>query len=479
MAARAFGVSALVLLAAAVGQAIASTSVESEPLVWASLLLAACVGLLACAAVRGTFDLFSPVTIVLGLIVVQFPLQTYFTVLVSRYGTGVLPVGQWAQLLDLALASAALACAAFLAGYLLPLGIRAGAGSRNAPSAGRWGSGRVSVVVTSFSAIGFATYVRFVHDSGGLAFLLHNLQARIELAAGRHALLAGVALLPLASLIWFASLVSRGALRSPRMLAVFTGHAALTSFILFSLGGRSNLIEYWLTLFVVFHYGVRRLGIRFAVGFLAVAVAFLAIAGWYRASTAASSNAPRFTPGQILSPRAVAEEFFNYDISPLDVYVLALDKVPRQIPYRLGGSIADTVYQPIPRSMLSAKPPVLTAWYKLHLLNRTDPGGVRASALGEGYVNFGLVGVAGLLFAYGLLCRAFRRFATCRDPFALVLYALTVQLIVQLTIGTFDESTVNFLEHLLPLLVVARFLRSSFAPRYDDLVLPAAGEPAL
>lgn len=446
--------------AAGAGYAVSASTVKTEPLVWATLLLLVLIGLLIYASARGTFDLLSPPTVVLGLIAVQFPLQAFFTVLVDHYGSNLMPVEEWSHFLDIALASSVLASVAFLIGYLLPLAVK------RSPEAGgmgasTWTGGRVGVVVCVLTAIGLLSYLRFMQDVGGVSFFVHNLQARVVLAQGRHDLLAGVAMIPLASVIWLAHLATRGERPPGRAIRWFVVHVALTSLVLFSLGGRSNLVEYWVTLVVVFHYGVRRLGIQFAAVFLAAAVVFLAVAGWYRASTAASSTAPVFSPGQVLSPHAVANEFFNYDISPLDVYVLALEKVPREIPYRMGRSVIDTVYQPIPRSVLPSKPPVLTAWYKLRLLDRTDPGGIRASALGEGYVNFGFVGVAVMLMAYGALARIFARSSARRDPFALVFYAIGVQYLIQLTIGAFDESTVNFAERALPLLLVARFLSSS------------------
>jgi hypothetical protein len=251
----------------------------------------------------------------------------------------------------------------------------------------------------------------------------------------------------------------------------FAGHVGLASVLLFTLGGRSNLVEFWVLLLVIYHYGVRRLGVRAAATFLAVALAFLSLAGWYRASTAESVNAPQFRASNVLSPRKVAGEVLNYDVSPLDVFVLALDKVPREIPYRMGGSIADTVYQPIPRSLIANKPPVLTAWYKQELLGRTDGGGIRASALGEGYINFGYAGIAVLLFAYGLLAGWFRNILVARrhDAAAHVLFALGAQLLIQLTIGAFDESIVNFLERAIPFVIAVRFL----SPRYHLLTAPS------
>jgi len=452
----------LVFGLASVGYAVSAATTRTEPLVWATLLLLVYLALFVYAFAQGTFDLLSPPTVVLGLIAVQFPLQAFFTVLVDHYQANLLPLDRWAHLLDVALASSVVASAAFLIGYFLPL-----AGRRTAQAGGsgssRWAGDRVGVVVCVLTALGLMSYLRFMQDVGGISFFIHNLQARVVLATGRHDLLAGVSLIPLASVIWLAYLATRGERLRGRALLWFVVHGALTSLVLFSLGGRSNLIEYWVTLIVIFHYGVRRLGIRFAAVFLVGAVAFLAVAGWYRASTAASSNAPLFEPGHVLSPRSVANEFFNYDISPLDVYVLALDRVPTDIPFRMGRTITDAVYAPIPRSALPSKPPVLTAWYKLRLLDRSDPGGVRASALGEGYVNFGFIGVVALLLAYGVLARVFARFSTRRDPFALVVYALGAQYLIQLTIGAFDESTVNFSERLLPLVVVARFLNWSHA----------------
>jgi hypothetical protein len=232
--------------------------------------------------------------------------------------------------------------------------------------------------------------------------------------------------------------------------------------MLFSLGGRSALVSYWVALIVVRHYGTRRFGSRFLVVFACVAVVFIAVAGWYRASTAASAAAPAFTPSRVFSPREVADEVLNYDISPLDVFALELEKMPSQISYRYGGSFLETVYQPIPRSLLAQKPPVLTAWYKSQLLGRNDGGGVRASALGEGYANFGAIGIVALMAIYGVLGRLFYSAVHRKRtpaPLAVVFYAIAVQYLVQLTIGTFDESTVAFVERLIPLALAAALVR--------------------
>lgn len=411
-----------------------------------------------------SFDLFSPPVIVLGLIAAQVPVQVLYEVLVSHANSVDVSSDHWARLLLIALGLSALGMLSFVASYSLA-GSRVSAALVRAPKlvpSRDWTRSRVHTVVVVFSLLGLMCYWKFMSDAGGLAYVLRNLQARISLSAGRHDLLAGVQLLPLASIIWQAFLARSNHVQG-RARLVWRLHAVLSSAVLLSLGGRSALVSYWVALIVVRHYGTRKFGSRFVMAFALVAVVFIAMAGWYRASTADSATAPKFTPSRVFSPRAIANEVLNYDISPLDVFILEIEKIPSQVSYRYGGSLLETVYQPIPRSFMHHKPAVLTAWYKSELLNRTDGGGIRSSALGEGYVNFGVVGVVLLMALYGVMGKAFYsrlRKSAAPDCFALVFYAIAVQYLIQVSIGTFDEATVIFVERLLPFAVVAGYIRA-------------------
>jgi hypothetical protein len=460
----------LALAIAAGGLVVTQITEDAIPVVLSLLLLGIVVIPPIVALLRRRLDVFEPVYVVLAFIAIQFPIQAIYVALVRGYDRPPL-VGheRWLELINDSLLIAIVGTLAFLIGYYMPRQSAESLARALPLPRGEWDPRSLMLIVILLTCIGLAAIYYFMDRVGGLRYFLDNLYLHNELARGRYYLLWAFQLLPLASLVWFASLAKRKgrALNTPVFWLHFTVATALTA----SLGGRAQVLYLWEVLLVIYHYRVRRVALKAIAVFFVIATMFLFVAGSYRRSTA--SERPDTVFPTDVSPAAVANEVLYYDYSSLDIMVLLLDRVPDEIPLRWGRSFLDLVVLPVPRSVYADKPAPLNTWYSQQLFG-AERGGKKASILGEGFVNFHIPGVLLIMLLYGFAARVLYTNLQLSDfgPGAVLVYALFYKFIWSLSGGGFGEISFELLMRLLPVLVIIHLVRIRVPRRNEASTSP-------
>jgi oligosaccharide repeat unit polymerase len=438
-------------LCVAVGFGLSRVPHDSTPTLLAFLLFVVCVIPFVFAWARGKFDPFEPVNLVMFFLGFKFIGATLLGVVYGSFYEELLPGGRGIGLVNLALSLAILGAVAFLFGYYHPPRAAERLSMIVPQPNPTWSSPRLRQTIVVFTAVGIVAFFYFMSIAGGLGYFVAHLYQHNEASAGRHYLLGAALLLPVASLLWFAYLSAQQNRHLRRR--VFWVHFAAASAMLFALGGRGHLLAFWETMVIIHHYAVRAIRPRHLVIFAAFLVIAFSLIGTYRESTAPGGTA--FSARTALTGQGLANQlFFHLSSAPMTTLVVLLDKVPREIPYRDGMTFANTFVQPIPRAFYAGKPPPQNTWYNQNLYGR-GRSGKKATVIGLGYVNFGILGVALIMFLYGLVARAVYFYLDRNrfNPVALLIYAVLLKYIWSNGGGGFDELTVKTLQLLIPTLI--------------------------
>lgn len=252
-----------------------------------------------------------------------------------------------------------------------------------------------------------------------------------------------------------------GALRSgTRLLSwpvIATGVLAL---VLSASQGRMMIVNLLLPAVLLVHYHRRRLTVVMLIGALALGLAYFLVWDAYR-----EEQASQRPSGLSLSPTGVWNGITN-NLDYSDSFVrLVVDEAPMAY----GATYLAPATKPIPRSVWPGKPLGGNSRLTEIILPGTLAAGFSraASAVTEGYLNFGLVGPPVVYVLLGVICAALIRWRTVRParPDATLLYA--VGFVGVLTfVRTDAQIATTFLGYyLLPLLVIAVVLRSQKARR--------------
>jgi O-antigen/teichoic acid export membrane protein len=445
--------------ALALGLLITRTPDDLIPVVLGTVMLALTAAPFVYAGIRQHFDPLEPIHVIMIFLALQLPLQAYYIVFFRNYDQQLLPHARWVQLLDEAMLLGILGTLAFIVGYYAPRELTRRWAGRLPSFAPSWDSPTLGVVIVLYSAIGLLAFAFFMDRVGGASYFWENLYLHNALARGHHYLLWGFQFLSLATFLWFAHLCARS--RRVVLRPLLVGHFLLVTLFTLTLGGRANVLYVWEVLIVLYHYLVRPLRLRFFVVFAVAGALFLGVTGQYRQST--QPGAKPFSPAQAVEPTRLVDQIFQYDYSPLDVFVLLLDRVPDQLDLRWGASFLDIVQLPVPRAVYPGKPPALGTWYGQQLFG-ADRGGKKASIFGEGYVNFSIPGIVLVLFLHGLLARTAYEFLrrSPRNPSTVLVYALLYKFVWSWTGGGFGEIGADLLTRLIPVLLALSFVTGGF-----------------
>lgn len=448
-------IAAQLVLAVPLGLLITRISDDSMPAVLGTVMLGLTAAPFVYAGIRRRFDPLEPINVVMVFLALQLPLQVYYIVFYRHYDQRLLPHERWVHLLNEAMLLGILGTLAFIVGYYAPRALASRWAHALPAFEPRWNAPRVTLVVVLYSAVGLLAFVFYMSKVGGISYVWENLYLHNALEQGRHYILWGFQFLSLATFLWFAHLCARS--RRVVLRPLLVSHFLLVTVLTLSLGGRANVLYVWEVLLVLYHYLVRPLRLRFFVVFAVAGALFLGVTGQYRQST--QPGGEPFSIVAAAEPTAVLNELLQYDYSPLDVFVILLDRVPDQVGLRWGDSFLDIVELPVPRAIYPDKPPVLSTWYAQELFG-AERGGKNASIFGEGYVNFLVPGIVLVLFFHGFLARTVYEYLrrSPRNPSTVLVYALLYKFVWSWTGGGFGELGAGLLTRLLPTLIALWFV---------------------
>jgi oligosaccharide repeat unit polymerase len=345
---------------------------------------------------------------------------------------------------------------AFLFGYSSPAGpALAGLMPR---ADGDWTRGEGLAISSGLLVLGTALVGTLV-GTVGVETLVESAYARgYEAIAGLGVLASGVMLAQTGLVVLYLTPTERSR-RAPILPWILFSVFAL---LMLRIGRRRVVLETILALLVAHHFSTRRIRLRTLVIGAALALPVFAAVGLARAYLAEGF-------GSILT-RLVEQfgldELVNLMAEPVTV-LLALTEtiyqVPAQEPFWLGRSFVDAFEILIPLPLHPERPIAPSQWF----VNLIDPGiaaaggGYSYALLAEGYLNFGILGVAAVAFVEGIVVRAavtYRRLA----PFSksrILVYAVVVSLTIMMIRGDFASLLkAGIVGSLVPAVFVAAWL---------------------
>jgi hypothetical protein len=285
--------------------------------------------------------------------------------------------------------------------------------------------------------MGGATLVALLVRSIGIDTLTESEYARAyEATAGLGLLAGGLMLLQLGLVALYLTMAAPGR-RTPVLPWVLFAVLAL---LVLRTGRRRIVLETLLALLVAHHFYVRRVRLRTLVVAGAASLLTFAVVGLARAYLAEGF-------GGILT--RLADEFGVADIvrlmvEPVTVLLAmteTMSQVPGQEPFWLGRTFVEAFEILIPLPLHPDRPLAPSQWF----VNLIDPtiaaagGGYSYALLAEGYLNFGILGVAMVSFVEGIVVRgivAYRRTFPVGQS-RVFFYAVAVSLTIMMIRGDF------------------------------------------
>ncbi|MBM3498924.1 MAG: hypothetical protein FJX74_09665 [Armatimonadetes bacterium] len=330
----------------------------------------------------------------------------------------------------------------FWVGYFLPAGKRLGDLVPLLPqqiSPARWRQ-----AVLGCFLLGLLAYAIFLHSMGGLKQLLAVLYMR---AAVYEADETAGPMKELAKLVGIAALLGMHyhlRIRPARWVWPLLG---VSSAIIATMGGRGAVAQLWVMTYLLYALARPRYRSWKPLVALVVGVALFA---------AAALGARRATQGgpeaALASLRELPAEALGnvLDTVPMfDQMVATVQTTGREIPYKEGDSYLELIPVMVPRAFW----PIETETAGVTLRKVIEPfgiGGRPPSAMGEGYMNYGLTGALGVMFLLGIWCRFLQTY---------LVRGQAVSLMVPLLYALALFSTLSFLAGVGPLAVRACLFR--------------------
>lgn len=278
------------------------------------------------------------------------------------------------------------------------------------PLTGGWRAMRAnSVLLVALPAFCASIYFFYWKSGFSLAWAYAN---RAQLNAGAGDLVFVVHLLG-----WVAAVILfRTVIDVTWGVRVFASVAAcamiVSSYVLF--GSRSSLFFIPATLLIVWHYQVRRIGWRGAVFLSMAGFVIFALFAQYRAHF-------KWEVGSVEEMReTVRQELVNYN--SWDLLLGTMQFYPTIKSYYHGELAASSLMLLVPRRVWPSKPAI----YGPSLVQEdlapglriaVDSGGfagttISQSTMGEAYADFGVIGVVGYMFIFGIAWGAIYSFLT-------------------------------------------------------------------
>jgi len=198
----------------------------------------------------------------------------------------------------------------------------------------------------------------------------------------------------------------------------------MTSLLLLSLGGRTNLAIPLVTLLVVFHYLRHRVLLKSALLFSVASVTCLSILGYARDSGLGGDVSAGWfgslgVPAWVV-PIGYSLLYIRYSVAALRDVVAT---IPRQVPYQYGA----LTFSPF-KAFLPGHHESYDLFIKHMLGSSFNGAGQAATLLGPIYADFGAVGIFVGLFLFGLIIgKAYRAMKSQGSLISVVTYAWLVQ----------------------------------------------------
>ncbi len=347
------------------------------------------------------FDLFEPVYGATLYFVFIFGIRSLYALHVGTLFLGDPPFdSETRQAWVMSLIYLILALITFLTAYYSGLGPALARSLPRLPT--QWAPSRIPIVVCGLTIVGLGAFALLVQYFGG--FESYLTQKQLTLTAG-----GTTYLYQLMTSLWFAGVVAYIAHLRFRWSRVFVALPLLLAVGVGATTGSKGLVVFpVLSLAVVYHYLHKRLPAWTVLVAGAVIVPIIPVFNIYRHTPDIGDIIPRsievlVNPGLLLAH--VLSRFHD-----IDAFITVIRDTPRVMDFQLGATLLPLVTVWIPRVIWPDKPVVSfskvfgeTYWSEFFGGTGTAPS---VTVLGEGYVNFHVVGVLWVAAVSGVTVRA-------------------------------------------------------------------------
>lgn len=354
---------------------------------------------------------------------------------------------------------------AFWVGYYLP--VLDGWGKKMPRFASMIDRKRLSISVVATFALAAMLFLIYFKLAGGLGNYLNDLNlTRFTSARGLHYILWGVMLPMITTNLWYSYTASREVGRSVASSLQMLLMVLVSLAFVIPLGARIFPIYLAFSLLVSRNYIVKKIR-PLTLGLAIVLIVFLAVA--YQAFRFYTSNYIRLDDIPIIL--LDINQLLKYAASEFAV-LGDLTFVVRTWSTREGflfwRSYLWLFILPIPRAFWPGKPDGMSVAYLVNVAFRGkvlagEVGGIGATVIGEGYANFGVIGVILDMLLLGLVSRMLYRYVSSnnKNPMIVLIYGA---FLYSLFLGVQAEISLAipyFLQYTLPLIIIYRFTSAS------------------
>ena len=351
---------------------------------------------------------------------------------------------------------AILALVAFLWGYSSLVGAAA---ARLGPRTdGTWNRGEGRAISWTLLVLGAALVGALVWNVG-LDTLTESEYARVyEVTAGLGVLAGGVMLIQVGLVVLYLASAERGR-RAPIVPLILFVVLAL---VMLRIGRRRVVLETGLALLAAHHFSVRKVRLRALASAGALALIVFSVVGLARAYLAEGFGG---IVGHVVEEFGLVEivRLMSEPITVLLALTETMYQVPGQESFWLGKTFLDAFEILVPLPIHPSRPLAPSQWF----VDLFDPviaargGGYSYALLAEGYLNFGVIGVAAVSLLEGIVVRAvvsYRRGAPSSKG-RILIYAIAVSLTVQMIRGDFASLLkAGIVSSLIPAVLIAAWL---------------------
>ena len=361
------------------------------------------------------FDLFSPVNIFGGFLLLAYPIKSLYILYTLSYGPFVNLNYKFVldehQMLyfGAALALSSICCILFLQ----IINVHWAKQTLNRPllSIRVWSLQRMFLLMVGISLLITILFSWLITEAGGLKFYLQSVAGRQSFFYGRYYIYILIDLFPEISCFYLACQIERRKQYPAVFLLVLITIITLMNLLVALLAGNRStfLIGFVIPMMAFWHYRVNAIKIMQAV-FMIGLVLFISLfyISTFRGGDIAEKLSLDNMQQSIFSSLSnISSSIFGGpDLVQFDMLMVTMHEIPSTHPYFTGDSIKAVLAFPIPRALYPDKPvrgnwlftdAVFPSW-------RVNLSGFTVSYLGDWYMNFGVVGaiIGMVLLGFGL-----------------------------------------------------------------------------
>ena len=399
----------LVLAALSIGAYLGRFDVENSNYILLSFLFALLIIPIASRILRGNLDVFEPFPFFVILYFLVFFVKSFFVVFypeLFHYSDYVVPEFD-SFIIRYTLGYLIIGILSFYAGYYLKTGVVLG--NNFSTPLKEWNSLNVKIVVIVFSIIAVGSTFIFMQMAGGIIYYLTHIYLRGEIAReGGGYLLWGSLFGIEAVLFLYTYFLSQ----RTRTYVVFWVFALTIGGMYLFLGSRILFIYVFLGILVIHNFLVKRIDLARLILLSSILAGVVLFVGFSRNLLGEGTQAIHEVMVRKVSDSGnvlyTLFRLLNPDTINYDNFMIIISRVPLLLNYQYGLTYLHLLIYPIPRLLWHAKPsPIGTGIFtEVFFPGEYFAGVTKGITLpGELYLNFGVLGILGGMFLFGIFLR--------------------------------------------------------------------------